>query len=96
MIDEVSSDGAADPLLLLQLPTLLLPHPFIHLMLELLFLPQHATVSAPPSQHPTASADPSLHRSVIDMSSIYHAPTAQDYLHPQLLLLPLTVMLKPL
>jgi hypothetical protein len=24
---------------LLQLPTLLLPHPFIHLMLELLFLP---------------------------------------------------------
>jgi len=51
-------------------------------MLELLFLPQHTTVSAPPSQHPSASADPSLHRSVIDMSSIHHAPTAEDYLHP--------------
>jgi len=51
-------------------------------MLELLFLPQHTTVSAPPSQHPFASADPSLHRSVIDMSSIHHAPTAEDYLHP--------------
>ena len=92
MIDEVSSDGAADPLLLLQLPTLLLPHPFINLMLELLFLPQHATVSAPPSQHLFASADLSLHRSVIDMSSIYHARITFT---PQLLLLPLTVMLKP-
>ena len=51
-------------------------------MLELLFLPQHTTVSAPPSQHPSASADPSLHRSVIDMSSIHHAPNAEDYLHP--------------
>ncbi len=51
-------------------------------MLELLFLPQHATVSAPPSQHLFASADLSLHRSVIDMSSIYHGPTAEDYLHP--------------
>ena len=43
---------------------------------------QHTTVSAPPSQHPSASADPSLHRSVIDMSSVHHAPTAEDYLHP--------------
>ena len=51
-------------------------------MLELLFLPQHTTVSAPLSQHPSASADPSLHRSVIDMSSIHHAPTAEDCLHP--------------
>jgi len=51
-------------------------------MLELLFLPQHTTVSAPPSQHPSASADPSLHQSVIDMSSIHHAPTAEDYLQP--------------
>ena len=32
------------------------------------------------AQHPSASADPSLHRSVIDMSSIHHAPTAEDYL----------------
>jgi hypothetical protein len=75
----VRSDGAAGPLLLLQLPTLLLLHPFIHLMLELLFLPQHTTVSAPPSQHPSAS---SLHQSVIDMSSIHHAPTPEDYLQP--------------
>ena len=28
------------------------------------------------------SAGHSLHRSVIDMSSIHHAPTAEDYLHP--------------
>ena len=52
-------------------------------MLELLFLPQHTTVSAPPSQHPSVSADPYLHLSIIDMSSIYHAyTTAEDYLHP--------------
>ena len=63
-------------------PPVPLPHSFIHLMLELLFLPQHTTASAPPSQHPSASADLSLHRTVIDMSSIYHAPTAEDYLHP--------------
>ena len=44
---------------------------------------QYTTVSAPPSQHPSASADPSLHQSVIDMSSIHHAPTAEDYLHPK-------------
>ena len=62
-------------------------------MLELLFLPQHTAVSAPPSQHPSASADPSLHRSNIDMSSIHHAPTAENYLHPTAAL---TVMLKPL
>jgi hypothetical protein len=51
-------------------------------MLELLFLPQHTTASAPPSQHPSAAADLSLYRSVIDMSSIYHAPNVEDYLHP--------------
>jgi len=37
-------------------------------MLDLLFLPQHTTVLAPPSQHPSTSADPS--------------PTVEDYLHP--------------
>ncbi len=28
------------------------------------------------------SAGHSLHRSVIDITSIHHAPTAEDYLHP--------------
>ena len=65
-------------------------------MLELLFLPvavlplhppaddlihtQYTTISAPPSL--LHSAGHSLHRSAIDMSSIHHAPTAEDYLHP--------------
>ena len=89
---------------MLQLPSLLLPHPFIHLMLELLFLPHtillqcclftHSLLilfklnillskllplSTPLLLH---SAGHFLHRSVIDMSSIHHAPTAEDYLHP--------------
>ncbi len=35
-----------------------------------------------PQLLPSASADSSLHWTVIDMSSIHHAPTAEDYLHP--------------
>jgi len=77
-------------LLLLQLPTLLLPHPFIHLMLQCclfthplmilnILLSQLLPLSTPLLLH---SAGHSLHRSVIDMSSIHHAPTAEDYLHP--------------
>ncbi len=73
-------------LLLLQLPTLLLPHPFIHLMLELLFLPHTILLQCClfsfilnillsqllPLSTPLLlhSAGHSLHRSVINMSSI--------------------------
>ncbi len=89
---------------MLQLPTLLLPHPFIHLMLDLLFLPHTILLQCCLFTHPLMilftlnillsqllplstplllhSAGHSLHRSVIDMSSIHHAPTAEDYLHP--------------
>ena len=64
-------------------------------MLELLFFPQHTTVSAPPSQHPLLlhSAGHSLHRSVIDMSSIYHHPAAalaSTYRHAETFLRPPT------
>ncbi len=105
---------------MLQLLTLLLLHPFIHLMLELLLLPHNILLQCYLFTHPLMilftlnillpqllplstplllhSAGHSLHRSVIDMSSIHHAPTAEDYctFTPQLLLLLLTVMLKPL
>ncbi len=57
---------------------------------------QYTTVSAPPVSQQLLSqlllslstplllhsAGHSLHRSVIDMSSIHHAPTAEDNLHP--------------
>jgi len=55
---------------------------FLHSPADDLIHTQHTTVSAPPSQHPSASSAPSLRLSVIDMSSIHHAPTAADYLHP--------------
>ncbi len=89
---------------MLQLPSLLLPHPFIDLMLELLFLPHTILLQCCLFTHPLLilfslnilqsqllplstplllhSAGHSLHRSVSDMSSIHHASTAEDYLHP--------------
>jgi len=57
------------------------PLTYLHPPADDLIHTQHTTVSAPSSQHPSAFADPSLHRSVIDMTSIHHAPTAQDYSH---------------
>ena len=54
---------------------------------------QHTTVSAPPSQHPSASAAPSLRRSVILLSTMLLL--LRITFTPQLLLLPLTIMLQP-